>query len=48
MKEEPATGTNVDVKKTGAIANVNIDQFADTGFDNVDSNSLALPFLKVL
>ena len=48
MKEEPATGTNVDVKKTGAIANVNIEQFADTGFDNVDSKSLALPFLKVL
>ena len=41
--------TQVAVKKAaGAVANVNIEQFADEGFDNVDSNSLALPFLKVL
>ena len=32
----------------GAIANVNIEQFADQGFENVDSKSLALPFLKIL
>tara|TARA_R100000458_G_C8266625_1_gene241616 strand:- start:272 stop:1066 length:795 start_codon:yes stop_codon:yes gene_type:complete len=47
-KDGQATGANIDVKKTGAIANLNIEQFADTGFDNVDSKSLALPFLKVL
>ena len=35
-------------EKGGAIANVNIEQFADQGFDNVDSKSLALPFLKIL
>ena len=35
-------------KQVGAIAAVNIEQFADEGFDNVDSKSLALPFLKVL
>ena len=35
-------------KPAGAVAAVNIEQFADEGFDNVDSKSLALPFLKVL
>ena len=35
-------------EKGGAVANVNIEQFADQGFDNVDSKSLALPFLKIL
>ena len=35
-------------KPAGAVASVNIEQFADEGFDNVDSKSLALPFLKVL
>ena len=30
------------------LLQVNIEQFADEGFDNVDSKSLALPFLKVL
>ena len=40
---------DVAVKKpAGAVAAVNIEQFADEGFDNVDSKSLALPFLKVL
>ena len=48
FKDEQATGTNVEVKKTGAIAAFNIEKFADTGFDNVDAKSLALPFLKVL
>ena len=32
----------------GAVANINLEQFADEGFENVDSKSLALPFLKVL
>jgi hypothetical protein len=32
----------------GAVANLNIEKFADEGFDNVDSKSLALPFLKIL
>ena len=39
----------VAVKQTGgAVANLNIEKFADEGFDNVDSKSLALPFLKIL
>ena len=32
----------------GAVANINLEQFADEGFENVDSKSLALPFLKIL
>jgi len=48
FKDERATGTNVEVKNTGAIAAFDVEKFADTGFDNVDANSLALPFLKVL
>ena len=36
-------------KEAGAVTNnVDIESFADAGFDNVDSKSLALPFLKVL
>jgi hypothetical protein len=35
-------------QEAGAMANINIESFADEGFDNVDSKSLALPFLKVL
>ena len=36
-------------KEAGAVTNnINIESFADEGFDNVDSKSLALPFLKVL
>ena len=39
----------VAVKETGgAVANINLEQFADQGFENVDSKSLALPFLKIL
>ena len=39
----------VAVKETGgAVANINLEQFADEGFENVDSKSLALPFLKIL
>jgi hypothetical protein len=38
----------IKVKDNNALQTVNIEQFADEGFDNVDSKSLALPFLKVL
>jgi len=38
----------VAIKKEGQLAGLNIEQFADAGFENVDSKSLALPFLKVL
>tara|TARA_R100001079_G_scaffold16459_1_gene8314 strand:- start:342 stop:1118 length:777 start_codon:yes stop_codon:yes gene_type:complete len=38
----------IKVKENSALQTVNIEQFADEGFDNVDSKSLALPFLKVL
>ena len=38
----------IKVKENNALQTVNIEQFADEGFDNVDSKSLALPFLKVL
>ena len=49
MKTKDEQSNEVSIKKeAGAIANVNIEQFADAGFDNVDSKSLALPFLKVL
>ena len=49
MKPKNGQTNEVVIKKqAGAIAAVNIEQFADEGFDNVDSKSLALPFLKVL
>ena len=49
FKNEQPTSTNVQVKQqAGAITTVDLEKFADTGFDNVDSKSLALPFLKVL
>ena len=35
-------------KAQSSLPVANIEQFADAGFDNVDSKSLALPFLKVL
>ena len=38
----------IKIKENNALQTVNIEQFADEGFDNVDSKSLALPFLKVL
>ena len=34
----------IKVKNNNALQTVNIEQFADEGFDNVDSKSLALPF----
>jgi hypothetical protein len=49
MKIKNGQSSEVTTKKeAGAVANFNIEQFADSGFDNVDSKSLALPFLKVL
>ena len=49
MKLKDGQSNEVSIKKeAGAVANINIEQFADAGFDNVDSKSLALPFLKVL
>ena len=49
MKPNDGKSNEVAIKKPGgAVASVNIEQFADAGFDNVDSKSLALPFLKVL
>ena len=49
MKIKDGQSNEVSIKKeAGAVANINIEQFADSGFDNVDSKSLALPFLKVL
>ena len=49
MKIKDEQSNEVAIKQqAGAVASINIEQFADEGFDNVDSNSLALPFLKVL
>ena len=49
MKTKDGQSNEVAIKKeAGAVAAINIEQFADEGFDNVDSKSLALPFLKVL
>ena len=49
MKLKDGQSNEVAVKQeAGAIASVNIEQFGEAGFENVDSKSLALPFLKVL
>ena len=49
MKTKDGQSNEVAIKKeAGAVASINIEQFADEGFDNVDSKSLALPSLKVL
>ena len=49
MKTKDGQSNEVAIKQqAGAVANLNIEQFADAGFENVDSKSLALPFLKVL
>ena len=42
------TEKKVPITKQSGLPVINIEQFADEGFDNVDSKSLALPFLKVL
>ena len=38
----------ITVKPNTALATVDIEKFADQGFDNIDSKSLQLPFLKIL
>ena len=49
MKIKDGQSGQVSIKQeAGAVANIDLEQFADAGFDNVDSKSLALPFLKVL
>ena len=49
MKLKDGQSNEVAVKKeAGAVAAINIEQFGEAGFENVDSKSLALPFLKVL
>ena len=49
MKLKDGQSNEVAIKKeAGAVAAINIEQFGDAGFENVDSKSLALPFLKVL
>src|SRR5210317_1424637 len=50
VKDEQRKTKDVEVmaKKGGALATVDLESFADEGFENVDSKSVALPFLKVL
>ena len=49
MKLKDGQSNEVTIKQeAGAVATINIEQFGDAGFENVDSKSLALPFLKVL
>ena len=49
MKTKDEQSNEVAIKQqAGAVAAINIEQFGDAGFENVDSKSLALPFLKVL
>jgi hypothetical protein len=50
IKDEQRKTKDVEVmaKKGGALATVDLESFADEGFENVDSKSVALPFLKVL
>ena len=35
-------------KQTTEVATINMEQFADVGFENVSAKDLALPFLKIL
>ena len=47
MKTKNGQSNEVTIKQeAGAVATINIEQFGDAGFENVDSKSLA--FLKVL
>jgi hypothetical protein len=50
VKDEQLKTKDVEVisKKGGALAAVDLESFADEGFDNVDSKSVALPSLKSL
>jgi hypothetical protein len=47
MKLKDGQSNEVAVKQTG-LPVINIEEFGEAGFENVDSKSLALPFLKVL
>ena len=38
----------VATKKKNEVATIDIEKFADQGFENIDSKSLQLPFLKIL
>ena len=43
MKIKNGQSNEVAIKKeAGAVATINIEQFADAGFDNVDSKSLSI------
>ena len=35
-------------KQNTEVATVNLEQFAEQGFENIGANDIALPFLKVL
>ena len=39
---------DVATKKKNEVATIDIEKFADQGFENIDSKSLQLPFLKIL
>ena len=41
-------GKDVATKKKNEVATIDIEKFADQGFENIDSKSLQLPFLKIL
>ena len=44
-----SNGKDVATKKpNNALATIDIEKFADQGFENIDSKSLQLPFLKIL
>lgn len=40
--------TDLTTKKNNSVVAFDIEKYADQGFDNVDSKSLQLPFLKIL
>ena len=43
-----SNGKHVATKKKNEVATIDIEKFADQGFENIDSKSLQLPFLKIL
>ena len=43
-----SNGKDVATKKKNEVATIDIEKFADQGFENIDSKSLQLPFLKIL
>ena len=40
--------TNLTTKKNNSVVAYDIEKYADQGFENIDSKSLQLPFLKIL